>query len=207
MPGKTTHGEGGKGHYTPEYRSWRKMRSRCSPNNDPVHVKNYLLRGITVCKRWDSYENFLLDMGRKPSPEHTIERIDNDKGYFPANCRWATLKEQAFNKRSNRVLDVDGVKKTTTEWAHIMGLRPNTIATRLWSGWSVADAVKTPADCMGVRRPRKITAAIGAEILAKHKKGWPTSKIAKFYGVNNETIRQVKVGKGRWAHLHTSEAA
>lgn len=81
---------------TPEYRAWCGMRGRCADVNNP----DYGGRGISVCKRWiNSYPSFLKDMGRKPSRWHTLDRIDVDKGYSPANCRWADAQMQTDNRR------------------------------------------------------------------------------------------------------------
>ncbi len=83
-----------------EYRAWSSMKSRCSGTNKKHRdYKNYFLKGITICDRWkNSYENFLKDMGRKPSKDLSIDRIDNSKGYFPGNCRWADIITQNNNR-------------------------------------------------------------------------------------------------------------
>ena len=95
----TTHGESAIDKRTPEYRSWMAMLSRCE-NPNATGYKNYGGRGIIVCERWHKYEYFLSDMGRRPSPQHSIDRINNDGNYELNNCRWATPKEQRANQRN-----------------------------------------------------------------------------------------------------------
>lgn len=84
----------------PLYPTWRAMRSRCQ---DPRNKEwaNYGGRGISVCDRWAEIKNFLSDMGPKPTPDHSLDRIDNDGNYEPSNCRWATAKEQRANRRDS----------------------------------------------------------------------------------------------------------
>lgn len=91
---QSTHGM----RYTTEYNSWQAMISRCTRKTHQSYPY-YGGRGISICKKWDSFENFIKDMGKKPTQQHTIDRIDNDKNYTPNNCRWATKKQQAKNKR------------------------------------------------------------------------------------------------------------
>ncbi len=124
-----------------EWNSWSSMRQRCN-NPNMVYYNMYGGRGIYVCDRWqDSFENFYEDMGSKPSPSHSIERIDNDGPYSPENCRWATKKEQAGNRRSARTLTHEGETLSLTEWAGRLGITPNALYMRLYKGWSVEKAL------------------------------------------------------------------
>jgi hypothetical protein len=94
-----THGHTTGGKWSPEYRSYQAMLDRCTdPTNNRYAM--YTSRGITICARWlESFENFLADMGQKPTPKHSIDRIDNDGNYEPGNCRWATAMQQRHNRR------------------------------------------------------------------------------------------------------------
>lgn len=108
-----------------EYIAWKAMHERCSPNyhNSQVY-KDYVSRGITVCERWSGprgWEHFYTDMGNAPSPAHSLDRIDNDKGYFPDNCRWATRHQQNANRRTSKTYGAKhslylGVSQATNQW-------------------------------------------------------------------------------------------
>lgn len=139
-----THGHSRRGSITPEYRCWKDMIARCHrPATKYFH--NYGGRGIVVCDRWrHSFENFLADMGLRPSNRHSIDRKENGGNYEPANCRWATKQEQDNNRRTNRLLEVNGVSHTITEWARITGIAPVTIHYRIKRGWTIERAVMSP---------------------------------------------------------------
>ena len=136
---------------TPEHNAWMSMKSRCfNPNNK--YYSDYGGRGITVCDRWlNSVENFLADMGSRPTAKHSIDRIDNDGDYCPDNCKWSTQTEQVNNRRSNRLITIDDVTLTIAQWAKKMGFGKKVIGDRLKLGWSEFDAVMTP-----VRQYQKI---------------------------------------------------
>lgn len=111
---KKTHGQSHNG--TPEYFIWKTMNQRCYNPNRPKY-KNYGARGIIVCDRWiNSFENFLIDMGRRPT-KHSIDRINVNGNYELSNCKWSTRKEQCRNKTNNIIIEYCGEKKTMIEWA------------------------------------------------------------------------------------------
>lgn len=136
---------------SPEWSAWSGMRRRCSAESDPGY-KNYGGRGIRVCDRWlESFDNFLADMGRKPTPKHSIERIDNDGNYEPSNCRWATRIEQNQNTRRNVHVTINGETAIISEFARRFGIDPEKARTRMsMHGW-------TPEEAFGlVKRWKKI---------------------------------------------------
>jgi len=132
---------------SPIYRSWRSMIDRCENPRSPDY-KRYGGRGISVCRRWrKSFENFYADMGDRPSNK-TIDRLDLDKGYEPANCRWATRKEQANNKRSCVLICCFGRTQNVAQWAEELGVSHSTILNRLRRGWP-PERILRPLDSAG----------------------------------------------------------
>lgn len=121
-------------HNTPEYFRWLNLKTRCANPKDPAYA-DYGGRGIAVCQRWmDSFEAFLEDVGERPSPEHSIDRIDNNGNYEPNNVRWATKQEQANNRRNNVQVTYNGETKTLAAWAREAGITPEGVAYRHKNG-------------------------------------------------------------------------
>jgi hypothetical protein len=137
---------------------WRAMVARCHDPNNSSH-RSYGARGITVCAQWRaSFEAFRGDMGPRPSSKHSIDRKDNDGPYSPENCRWATRKEQALNRRTNTLIEFDGKALTLGEWALVVGVPRLTLLTRITClKWSVAEALTTPVKETWSRQRRKRT--------------------------------------------------
>ncbi len=119
--GKPRHGESKGAKQTAEYRIWIGMRRRCYKPSDPQY-KYYGLRGIMVCDQWMQYEHFLADMGRRPGPEYSIDRINYDGHYEPGNCRWATPREQVLNCRRTRWIEFNGKRLCFRDWEREFGL-------------------------------------------------------------------------------------
>jgi hypothetical protein len=136
----TKHGMEG----TKEYRTWKNMKTRCFDSSNHAY-KNYGGRGITVCDRWkDSFENFYADMGERPEGQ-SIDRIDNNKGYSPENCRWATTKEQSQNKRTNVMITFNEKTQCLTAWAADLQISIKCLRSRLYrSKWSIEKSLTTP---------------------------------------------------------------
>ena len=138
-------------HGTPEYSSWNSLKDRClNPNRRSFAT--YKDRG--VCDRWiESFEDFYSDMGPRPSLKHTIDRIDNNKGYSPENCRWALPPQQARNKSTNVNLTFKGKTQCLVDWAEELGIKPITLHARIRQyGWSVERALTTPVKARKTKR-------------------------------------------------------
>jgi len=132
-----THGQSN----SPTWRSWHNMRTRCNNINVPDYPR-YGGRGITICPRWDTFENFLADMGERPDGM-TLDRLDSNGNYEPTNCRWATQSEQGNNRSTNLPLSFDGRTQTMSQWARELGLPVPTLQNRLARGWSLEKALTT----------------------------------------------------------------
>jgi hypothetical protein len=128
----TTHGNSKKGKWSPEYAVWSSIKGRCLNPNNPAY-KNYGGRGIKICERWaNSFENFLQDVGKRPSLRHSFDRYpDNNGNYEPGNFRWATKKQQADNRRTSRWYEYDGIKLVLEDWARKLGVSRSTLSNKL----------------------------------------------------------------------------
>jgi len=124
---------------TKEFGIWWQMIQRC---RNPSHkaYPNYGGRGISVCDRWKSFANFHADMGQMPEGK-SLDRVDVNGNYEPANCRWATPSTQAANRRVTRIIEWDGERLPITAWDTKLGYSKGTIAERLKSGWRLEDAM------------------------------------------------------------------
>lgn len=140
--------KGEKRTITPEYRAWVAMKNRCL-NPNQARFKDYGGRGIKICRRWlgnRGFQNFLDDMGLKPSPSHSLDRKKVDRNYTKSNCQWGTKQQQARNARSNRIVSVGGHKMVLAEAVERYAVvKPATVRMRLKRKWSITEALFTPA--------------------------------------------------------------
>lgn len=136
----TRHGK----HKTRLYKIWAGVVSRCENPSSNV-FKYYGGRGIGICHEWRvSFEAFASAVGNPPSENHSLDRIDNEKGYVPGNVRWASRAQQSRNTRRNRMVKFKGERLCITDAAHKAGLRPSLVFTRLYRGWTESEALNTP---------------------------------------------------------------
>jgi hypothetical protein len=171
------------GYKSKEFSTWHSMLQRClNPNSHYYH--RYGGRGIKVCEEWKDFANFIKDMGKAPSKKHSIDRINNDKGYFPENCRWVgSQKIQSNNMSRNRHLTYNGKTQTIAQWADELGLDRSTVAHRLDDYKLPLDLVLKPKRQIKTASNKGVTHSISewAKILnvtrrvmeGKIKRGWP----------------------------------
>ena len=137
----TIHGDN---YRTKEYRAWKNMRERCRNPKNRMYP-HYGERGISVCNEWENYKTFLSDMGRAPSPQHSLDRIDNNGNYEPTNCRWATRQEQAQNKQNNHNVWYKGELLPLTTICDLYGVSYSLVYKRVLLGWDIDTAIKQPS--------------------------------------------------------------
>jgi len=116
------------------------MHRRCYDSRRPAYAR-YGAKGTRVCDEWHNFETFSNDVGKRPSPKHTIDRIDNNKGYSPDNTRWATRAEQNVNKTNHKYYEYNGEKRTLPDWCRVLKLNKNTINFRIRRGKTFLEAI------------------------------------------------------------------
>lgn len=136
------HGHASGGRVTPELATWYLMRKRCYAPNSREYPR-YGGRGITICSRWNDFAAFYSDMGAKPTPQHSIDRIDVNGPYSPDNCRWALPVVQQNNRTDNNRVTWNGQTKTMSEWARVVGIGVHTLSKRV-ERWGLDDAMTRP---------------------------------------------------------------
>lgn len=144
----TKHGQHGTGAHS----SWMSMRQRCLNPKNPA-FPSYGGRGISICDRWESFENFFADMGPRPDGLE-LDRIDVNGNYEPTNCRWASILQQARNQRKTRFATINGVTKPLVEWAEHYGINRRSLGSRLRAGWTIEEALTRPKMHNGGRLAR-----------------------------------------------------
>ena len=136
---------------TRQYIIWAGMIQRCE-NTKAEGYKNYGGRGINVCERWHEFELFWDDMKDSYADGLTIERVNNDDGYYKENCIWASRKEQNRNRRGNHHIERNGERKILTDWASELNIDPRKVCRRLKAGWSTEDALTRPIQTKSINK-------------------------------------------------------
>lgn len=195
-----------------ELRIFYGMRDRCTnPNAQSSH--RYYHRGIRFCVGMSTFAGFMATLGPSTSSKHSIDRIDNDGGYWCGSCdecvaskrvknvRWATAKEQCRNTSSNSLHEIDGVTKCLTEWCEMYNASPDLVGERMCAGgWSIIDALTVPA--RGRHLARKITGDKKQEVLDRLAAGEPlTDELAAEYGVKRKSLFNIVYRAGKKMNL------
>ncbi|WP_162928334.1 hypothetical protein [Sphingopyxis terrae] len=151
----------------PIYNVWQGIKRRCL-NPRAKQFDDYGGRGIEICERWlHSFANFKADMGPRP-PGHSIDRIDNDKGYFPDNCRWATRCEQQRNRRQTRIAVIGGVSYIASELSERSGLKTDTIMSRAALGLSLDEVISPKRRATGRGWTKGVIASRAKQLAKTH---------------------------------------
>jgi len=141
--------------HTVEHAAWQRMINRCYYKNDASY-NHYGGRGISVCDKWiNSFESFFRDMGLRPSPKHSLDRINTNGNYTSENCKWSTIDEQNNNKTNNRFITAFGKHMTISQWSRETGIHIATITGRLNRGWNEQDAISKQVQCHHLPSPTK----------------------------------------------------
>ena len=189
-PVNLIHGHCCGGKSSPTYRIWAGLHGRCNNPNDTAYSR-YGAVGIKICPEWDhqqggKFVTFLADMGERPEG-CSIDRIDGTKGYSKSNCRWATIAEQARNKKNSRLITHNGETKCLQDWAQSAGLKFAIVDYRLKAGWTIEEALKPSTLPRKELTLKGRTQSIGnwsrelriqaQTIRWRLKAGWPVEKI------------------------------
>lgn len=178
------------------YESWQGIKDRCLNQNNKS-FKNYGGRGISVCDRWlESFENFFEDMGPRP-PRLTIERVNNEKGYSPDNCQWATRKVQNIDKRNNNYITHEGITLHISEWSIRTRIDRHLIYRRIFKlGWSIKEALTIPVESGRILHIPAQTRRSRFIVHDGHRRTVPAW--SRITGISQNTIRQ-RIDKLGWS--------
>lgn len=180
---------------TPTYNSWRSMLERCG-NTRNIRAASYSARGISVCDEWRKFDNFYRDMGERPA-NHTLDRIDNDKGYCAENCRWATSSEQSRNTSKNVIITWKGESKILKDWANSMGITHCALRFRI-DRWGLERAMES-SKLRGLVVLTDEQVMTARETKASGGYFWGATKLAELFGVTHGAIAAAATGK---THKH-----
>lgn len=189
-----------------EYQIWKGIRKRCfNPK-----CKNYEIyggKGVTMSDEWKgSFEKFYVDMGNRPTPNHSIDRIDPNGNYRKENCRWATPIEQSRNKSNNVLITYNGESKTLGEWSEVTGITPSALRNRIYrSNWTLERAFTLPSGVDKTRKPvfgeaNKHSKLTEQQVLEIYYSTSLTRELMKQYNVCRQTICSIRAKKV-WKHI------
>lgn len=183
------------GRRSTEYHSWANMneRSRVSIRENPNHAhKAYLDKDVEICERWKSFNLFLEDMGKKPSPQHTLDRIENSKGYSKENCRWASPVEQIDNRDCTRLITANGKTQSIARWSEETGISYEALRNRLRKKWNEHDTINTPVIKKGIYSNKKIySQEIKNSVISALKNGKSQKELHKLMNLSQVAIAAI----------------